>query len=78
MPFLICHPETKVTYELSDVAYFVSEYQDKGFEIVSPAPTGYTVPELPKPEPEPEPKVTNAASVKRTTHANPNTGDGNA
>ncbi len=69
-PFLIRHPETKVTYELADVAFFVSEYQPQGFTIVDPAPTGYTVPELPKVE-----KVKDAAPVKRTTDPDTKSGD---
>lgn len=70
-PFLIRHPETKVTYELSDVAFFVSEYKPQGFKIVDPAPMNYTVPEIPKAE-----KVNNAAPVKRTTDADTKSGDG--
>lgn len=46
MPFLIRHPD-KREYELNDVGYFLREYQPQGFVIVDPAPTGYTVPELP-------------------------------
>lgn len=44
-PFLIRHPETRVEFELADVAFFLSEYKPKGFGIVDPAPTGYRVPD---------------------------------
>lgn len=44
-PFKIRQPETRVEYELADVAFFVREYQPQGFAIVDPAPTGYRVPE---------------------------------
>jgi hypothetical protein len=71
-PFLIRHPETRVQYELESVDYFVSQYKPQGFDIVDPAPTGYTVPELPKAEP----KVRHGASVKRTNDANTDAGDG--
>jgi len=50
-PFLIRNPETKVTFELNDVQFFVDTYQGEGFEIVNPPPTGYCVPELPKAKP---------------------------
>lgn len=56
-PFLIRHPETREEYELADVAFFVREYQPRGFVIVDPAPMNYTVPEIPKAEkPKAEPK----------------------
>ena len=54
--FLIRHPDGR-EYELSDVAYFQTEYEPLGFAIVDPAPTGYTVPEVPKAaKPKAEPK----------------------
>lgn len=46
--FLIRHSDGR-EYELSDVAYFQAEYEPNGFRIVDPAPTGYTVPEMPRP-----------------------------
>lgn len=45
-PFLIRHPDGR-EYELSDPAYFVDHYQPQGFAVVDPAPTGYSVPDLP-------------------------------
>ena len=72
MPFLIRHPETKVTYELESVEFFVAQYQPQGFEIVSPAPMNYTVPELPKAGK----KLTDGVALKRTTDADTGTGDG--
>ena len=47
MPFLIRHPETRAEYELADVDAFVTQYQPRGFRIVDPPPTGYTVPAMP-------------------------------
>ena len=69
-PFLVRNRETKVEFELEDVAFFVAEYQPKGFEIVSPAPMNYTVPELPKAG-----KKSNGAAVERTTDGDAGTGN---
>lgn len=52
-PFLIRHPVDRREYELDDPAYFVSHYQPQGFELVVPAPTGYSVPDLPAADAEP-------------------------
>lgn len=48
-PFLIHGPQGE-EFELNDVAAFAEQYKPQGYTIVSPAPTGYVVPELPKPE----------------------------
>lgn len=48
MAFLIRHPDTKVEYELDDVAFFQAQYQPQGFEVVDAG--GYTTPELPTQE----------------------------
>lgn len=48
-PFLI-HGPSGDEFELADVNYFVDFYKPQGYTIVDPAPTGYVVPEVPKPE----------------------------
>lgn len=75
-PFKIRHPETRVEYELADVAFFVREYQPQGFVIVDPAPTGYRVPdaeELGSPAVEEievnEPKNPESADLTKMTRA---------
>lgn len=65
-PFLIRHPDGR-EYELSDPAYFVTEYQPQGFAVVDPAPTGYVVPKFAKPK--------KAEKVKAPTEVEPEKAD---
>lgn len=45
-PFLILGPQGE-EYELTDPAFFVSEYKPRGFVIHAKQPTGYAAPVLP-------------------------------
>jgi hypothetical protein len=47
-PFIVHHPNTGVSFELNDVAFFVREYQPQGFVIDAHPPTGYAVPSVSK------------------------------
>lgn len=50
MPFLIRHTDGR-TFELDDAAFYVKDYEPRGFVIVNPQPDGYHAPELPKAKP---------------------------
>jgi hypothetical protein len=45
MRFLIRGPEGQ-EFELTDVDYFLDEYEGKGFDVVTSPPTGYDVPDV--------------------------------